>query len=60
LNQKWRSLTRSQTVAFVLTCISIIGGLAAWRFPDFWKSKALDFQVLAWLVYLDHCEIEDP
>ncbi len=39
LGQKWRSLTRSQSVVFSLTLVGVIGTLItglAWVYPQFW------------------------
>jgi hypothetical protein len=39
LRRKWRSLTRNQSIVFVLACVgavSVFISLAAWRFPQFW------------------------
>lgn len=41
LKRKWRSLTRNQSIAFVLGCIGVVGvsiSFTAWRFPDFWST----------------------
>ncbi len=40
LGLKWRSLTRNQSIVFILSVIGVVGvvlTLLAWRFPEFWK-----------------------
>ena len=41
LKRKWRSLTRNQSIVFILSCVGVVGVLisfVAWRFPDFWSA----------------------
>jgi hypothetical protein len=41
LKRKWSSLTRNQSIVFILSCIGVVGvsiSFAAWRFPDFWRA----------------------
>jgi hypothetical protein len=39
VRQRWRSLTRNQSIVFGLTVLGIVGTALAWLFPDFWNGS---------------------
>jgi hypothetical protein len=39
LSQRWHSLTRNQSIVFVLGLLGVAGTLLAWLYPDFWKNS---------------------
>ena len=49
LKQKWRSLTGSQTLIFILCIVGPPLSLAAWMYPDLWNKSRPALDQRAWV-----------
>lgn len=39
VKRKWHSLTRDQSISFMLAAVGVLIGLLAWTFPQFWNGQ---------------------